>query len=90
MRGNPKHSTVRFWRLNLISRASAVAILWLRSGKLLFVKYIAYPRSWTNARCKLFTINADSRSHAMFRYASSISTGYNGAYMNHIRSQAVS
>ena len=29
-------------------------------------------------------------SHAMFRYDSSISSGYNGTYIEHLRSQAVS
>ena len=70
MSGKPKHSTVRFWRLNLITRASAIAILWLRSGMLLFVNHITYLGSSTNSRCKLFTNNTYSRSHVIFRYGS--------------------
>ena len=86
MSGNPKHSTVRFWRLNLIAHASAITILWFHSGIPLIVKYIVYSSYLTNARCKFFTINANSRSHAISRCGLSISARYNGAHIEHIRS----
>ena len=86
MSGNPKHSTVRFLRLNLIACALVIAILWLRSGIELFVKHIAYSKYLTNARCKFFTVDPDLGLIAKFRCGSTVSAGYNVTYIAHLRS----